>query len=304
MRNDGRDELDVLPSLRPDPADRDDLNGFPDFPGEPLTRRSAEQSRAPEAIQQAAVPVARNPGNGALWTLVVALLIALAGLGWWSYQQINLMGRQLVATQESFAQISEEAAGRIQDISGKVVATESNVTTESESLKLRVKQLEGSLAEVLRQQQAWVTLQSARDSRVESLSADIGAQRSGSAEIDTRLKTLTEAQAALKSEQAALKSGQTDAKAVRADVGRLETRLRALASEVELLTKNGNQGLDVRTLEQDLLVLRTQLENRSAQSGATEEFDAFRAQVSRNINTLQSQVQNLQQQIDARPRVN
>ena len=30
-------------------------------------------------------------------------------------------------------------------------------------------------------------------------------------------------------------------------------------------------------------------------------FDAFRGQVTRNINTLQSQIQNLQQQINARP---
>ena len=57
------------------------------------------------------------------------------------------MEQQLVATQESFARISEEAAGRIQDISGKVVATESSVTSGSEALKLQVKQLENKLAE-------------------------------------------------------------------------------------------------------------------------------------------------------------
>lgn len=64
-------------------------------------------------------------------------MIALGGLGWWSFQQISLMEQQLVATQESFARISEEAAGRIQDISGKVVATESPVTSGSEALKLK-----------------------------------------------------------------------------------------------------------------------------------------------------------------------
>ena len=51
-----------------------------------------------------------------------------------------------------------------------------------------------------------------------------------------------------------------------------------------------------------LLVLRSELDNRpaAAQGPATAEFDAFRAQMTRNINTLQSQVQNLQQQLDAR----
>jgi len=32
-----------------------------------------------------------------------------------------------------------------------------------------------------------------------------------------------------------------------------------------------------------------------------QEFDAFRAQMTRNLNTLQSQIQNLQQQINSRP---
>jgi len=40
----------------------------------------------------------------------------------------------------------------------------------------------------------------------------------------------------------------------------------------------------------------------AAASGASvQEFDAFRGQTTRSINTLQSQIQNLQQQINARP---
>ena len=44
---------------------------------------------------------------------------------------------------------------------------------------------------------------------------------------------------------------------------------------------------------------RSELDNRQGQN-STAEFDAFRAQMTRNISTLQSQVQNLQQQISAR----
>ncbi|MOA68815.1 hypothetical protein D3C78_1966270 [compost metagenome] len=54
-----------------------------------------------------------------------------------------------------------------------------------------------------------------------------------------------------------------------------------------------------------MLVLKSQIDNRpaaAASGGASvQEFDAFRAQMTRNLNTLQSQVQNLQQQINARP---
>ncbi|MNF16777.1 hypothetical protein D3C80_2199520 [compost metagenome] len=55
-----------------------------------------------------------------------------------------------------------------------------------------------------------------------------------------------------------------------------------------------------------MLVLKSQIDNRPAaaasSSGASvQEFDAFRGQMTRSINTLQSQIQNLQQQINARP---
>ena len=299
MRNDAHDELEHIPSLRPDPTDRDDLDGFSDLPNERLVRRG-EPAYTPEPLATPARVAARRSGSGALWALVLALLIAIAGLGWWSYQQISLMGMQLVATQESFAQISEEAAGRIQDISGKVVATESSVTSESESLKLRIKQLETALAGLTRQQQGWASLQAGRDTQLESLTADIKTQRGAVAEFENRLKALTAAQTALKSEQASLKASQADAKAADAAIARLDSRIKALTSEVESLAKTGNQSQDIRNLQQDLLVLRTQLENRPSQGGGTEEFDAFRAQVSRNLNTLQAQVQNLQRQLDAR----
>ncbi|MFW7344247.1 hypothetical protein V0R37_22245, partial [Pollutimonas sp. H1-120] len=72
-------------------------------------------------VTSSKAPVAKGASTGPLWALVGALSFALAGLGWWSLQQIGLMEQRLVATQESFARISEEAAGRIQDISGKVV---------------------------------------------------------------------------------------------------------------------------------------------------------------------------------------
>lgn len=298
MRNDAHDELEHIPSLKPDPEDRN-LDGFPDFPSEPLVRRG-EPAFTPEPLAVATPGAVRGSGNGALWALVLALLIAIAGLGWWSHQQISLMGQQLVATQESFAQISEEASGRIQDISGKVVATESSVTSESESLKLRIKQLETTLAGITRQQQAWVTLQTARDEQIKSLEGNLKAQRTASGELDARLKALADAQASLKTEQAALKAAQADVKEANAAVSRLDSRLKTLAAEVEKLAKGGDQSQDVRNLQQDLLVLRTQLENRPSQADGTAEFDAFRAQVSRNINTLQAQVQNLQQQLDAR----
>ncbi|MEM7928114.1 hypothetical protein Q4R04_20360, partial [Morganella morganii] len=64
--------------------------------------------------------------------------------------------------------------------------------------------------------------------------------------------------------------------------------------------KQGNPSQTIKGIQDDLLVLRSQLDNRPAQGGNTAEFDAFRTQVMRNINTLQAQVQNLQQQLNTR----
>ena len=118
MRNDAKDDFDNVPSLRADHGDDDD------FEPSPAT-----------SVRSRNVPVVKVKGasTGPLWALIGALLIAFAGLAWWSFQQISLMGQQLVATQESFARISEEAAGRLQDISGKVVASEASVNNGSEA---------------------------------------------------------------------------------------------------------------------------------------------------------------------------
>lgn len=281
MRNDTHDELDVFPGLRAE-VDEDERYAEPG-----AARRPSAPPPPPVAPQS---PRA-GAGNGLLWALVVALLIALGGLGWWSHGQISLMSAQLVATQESFARISEEAAGRIQDISGKVVATESSVTSESESLKLRIKQLETRQAELVKQQETLAQGQAGQDRRLQQVDGQIKTQQTSLTQAGAQVKKLGEEQAALKSEQAALKTAQGGAE-------RLQTQLASLSTEVAAL-KKADATQAIRRVEQDLLVLRSELENRPAQND-TAEFDAFRAQMTRNINTLQSQVQNLQQQIDAR----
>ena len=276
MRNDAHDELDHIPSLTTDPRDRDDFQG-----GDAPPRNPAPHRAAPGYPQ---VERRRGVGTGPLWALIGALVIALGGLSWWSYQQISQMQAQLVVTQETFARISEEAAGRIQDISGKVVETESSVTSGSEALKLRVKQLEGKLAELGKQQQNLAGQQSGQGKRLDQLAADLKAQQGSVAQFDGKLDKLA-------SEQ---KSGL-------AGVGKLQDQLKSQSAEIEALKKKGDQSQAERDLEQDLLVLRSELDNRPAPSSNTAEFDAFRAQVTRNINGLQAQVQNLQQQLNARP---
>ncbi len=288
MRNDANDDFDDVPSLRADVLDDDD------FP--PTTRKVVHSRTAPVVKVKAA-------STGPLWALVGALFFAFAGLAWWSFQQISLMEQQLVATQESFARISEEAAGRLQDISGKVVASQTNVTTDSEALKLQIKQLESRLLEQTTQQQGVAGQASDLDKRLAQMTAQ-------TAELDKRLAQMaaqnTEQQTAntqLQAQVKALGSELTTLKNAPADSEKFDAQLKSLGADIVALKKQGNPSAAIERLEQDILILKSQQDNRPAapQGGSsTAEFDAFRGQVTRNINTLQAQIQNLQQQLRAR----
>jgi len=278
MRNDANDDFDDVPSLRADSHDHDE------FQAVPVVR---ERTGVPP--RNAAAVKVKGPSTGPLWALVGALFFAFAGLAWWSFQQISLMEQQLVATQESFARISEEAAGRLQDISGKVVASQTNVNSDSEALKLQIKQLEGKLQDQSQQQQGVVGQTSELDKRLAQMTAQTTEQQAANVQLQAQVK-------ALSGELAALKSAP-------ADTGKVDAELKNLSADIAALKKQGNPSTAIDRLEQEIVILKAQQDNRpTAPQGAanTAEFDAFRGQTTRNLNTLQSQIQNLQQQINAR----
>ncbi len=279
MRNDANDDFDNVPSLRADSFDHDDF---------PSTNAGRERS----SVHARSVPVVnvKGPSTGPLWALVGALFFAFIGLAWWSFQQISLMEQQLVATQESFARISEEAAGRLQDISGKVVASQSNVTSDSEALKLQIKRLEGQLLEQGQQQQGVVGQATDLDKRLAQIGAQSAEQRTLNSQMQAELKTLAAEVATLKSTPA--------------DTSKVEAELKSLSADIAALKKQGNPAAAIERLEQDLIVIKSEQDNRPAPSpggASVAEFDAFRGQVTRNITTLQTQIRNLQQQLSARP---
>jgi len=282
MRNDANDDFDDVPSLRADTFDDDDI---------PPTARTSVHSRTPPVVKVKAA------STGPLWALVGALFFAFIGLAWWSFQQISLMEQQLVATQESFARISEEAAGRLQDISGKVVASQSNVNSDSEALKLQIKQLETQLLDQSKQQQGVVGQTSDLDKRLAQMTAQTTEQQNANTQLQAQVK-------ALSAELATLKSAPADTGKVDAQLKSYDAQLKSLGADITALKKQGNPSAAVERLEQEIVVLKSEQDNRPAAAqggGNTAEFDAFRGQMTRNLNTLQAQIQNLQQQINARP---
>ena len=272
MRNDAKDDFDNIPSLRADLGDDDDF--------EPSPATSVRSRNTP-------VVKVKGASTGPLWALIGALLIAFAGLAWWSFQQISLMGQQLVATQESFARISEEAAGRLQDISGKVVASEANVNNGSEALKLQIKQLETQLLEQGKQQLGVAGQATELDKRLAQMTASTTELSSANAKLQGQVQALTDAVATLKAAQD--------------DAGKRDTEIKELVADVAALKKQGNPSAAIARLEQDLVVLKSAQDSQPANSDAptNKEFDVFRIQTTRNITTLQSQVQNLNQRLNA-----
>ncbi|MHC8365544.1 ATPase [Pseudomonas sp. ZT5P21] len=286
MRNDANDDFDDVPSLRADFPDDDDF---------PTTARTTVHSRTPPVVKVKAA------STGPLWALVGAMFFAFAGLAWWSFQQISLMEQQLVATQESFARISEDAAGRLQDISGKVVASQTNVNSDSEALKLQIRQLESKLQDQSKQQQGVVGQTSDLDKRLAQMTAqttDLDKRLAQATAQNTEFQTAnTQLQAQVK----ALSNELTALKNAPPGTDIFDAQLKSLGSDIVALKKQGNPSAAIERLEQDMIVLKSQQDNRSAGSSNTAEFDAFRGQVTRNINSLQAQIQNLQQQLRARP---
>jgi len=282
MRNDANDDFDDVPSLRADTFDDDDI---------PPTARTSVHSRTPPVVKVKAA------STGPLWALVGALFFAFIGLAWWSFQQISLMEQQLVATQESFARISEEAAGRLQDISGKVVASQSNVNSDSEALKLQIKQLETQLLDQSKQQQGVVGQASDLDKRLAQMTAQTTEQQNANSQLQAQVN-------ALSAELATLKSAPADTGKFDAQLKSYDAQLKSLGADITALKKQGNPSAALERLEQEIVVLKSEQDNRPATpqgGGNTAEFDAFRGQMTRNLNTLQAQIQNLQQQINARP---
>lgn len=298
-----------------------------DLPGIRVTEDDRVTTQ-PSGVRALREPPPRRQRNGALWAVCLTLLIALVGLGYWSHQQQTRLQRQLVATQESFARISEEAAGRLQDISGKVIATESTLSqgerdriAQLRKLEQQVEQLAAALQTQQAQQQGLEQQQQALQSGLRGLAPvqqASEAQAQQLAALDKLVRTLGEQgeaqqqalaelreQAQLASEsQAALRTELTAADQRLEALARLEQQL--AAQDTQLARQRGEleallEAAPGASVEQEMLVLRTELDQRLMSVEDTlKAVDSFRVQTNRNISTLRNQIANLQQQIDQR----
>lgn len=259
MRNDHQDETPIIPSL---------------------------QGEMRQPLQRPAMPSApQKHGNLPLLGLILLLGAAFAVLAWWSQQQLEILSARIVATQDSFARVTEDAAGQLKNISGKVVATESSVTSERENLKLRIKQLEialqdsnhrllgveQQLKELVAQQRQ---IQELRDAQAH-LDTLLPALQAGNEQSLRQLQVLEQQQQRLQQNQESFANQQVEH-----------------SHQLAGLQEAGNLHDGIKRLEDELLVLKTALETPSGIQRS--EFDNFRNQTVRNLTTLQEQIRTLQ----------
>lgn len=294
------DELDDLPSMRA----TDD---------EPITTNSAaHDDLEPPLVRAVREPSPQRARTGALWAVCFSLLLAVVGLGYWSHGQQSQLKRQLIATQESFARISEEAADRLQTITGKVSATESSLTGTEQVQRERLQKIERALdslhAKVEAQREPFDALQ--KNER--TIQRSLKGQEAQLAELNEKVQGLP---AQLQELQTARDKAADNFKISQQKIDEVQNQLQGLSSVEQQLADQAAQ-LDelgkqlkqqqqtvkelgrnkANNAEQELLVLRTELEqSTSTINQSLESIDRFRLQTNRAINTLREQLSSLQQ---------
>lgn len=296
-----------------------------------LDSPAAQGAPLPGSHLHATVETQARGGRKAIGFLFI-LSIAIAGsagaFGWWSFQRMQLLEQQLIATQDSFSKISEDADGRINAITGQVSAAENTVFSGTQALKTRLDALESAMLDTQKKQHISLTEQSTGLSILtsqlteqiegsESLQSSIEQQRKQLTQLETTHsqavtalgselnKSLDIQQKKLRDLEVNLEEGLASSQQQLAQFGELKTGLNSVTAELNRLKARIQEDpasqSDLTRLQQDILILRTELDNRPApksapvnQGPSLTDFDAYRAQTNRTINALQEQVRNLQ----------
>ena len=305
MRNDAHDEINDLPSLSAVCTETTDQSATV-AAAEPLTENQA-QINTPASSSSKAV--------GILSAVSFALVCASASFVWWSMQRMQLLEQQLVATQDSFSRISEDAEGRIKAISGQFTATESSVLGDNERLKMRLNKIESAAVETAKQQQISTAAHAAQLTKISNeLSTLVDAlavmkkhNEQQQQVLEQQKNTLSTVQQELRTGLASYQQQLTDLQKTStqhqqhfAQLSEQEKKLAHLATQLTALQKNTVTSADLTRLQQDMLILRSELEQRSSTTSSAHngpslaDFDAYRAQTNRTISALQEQVRHLQ----------
>lgn len=283
----------------------DDLSGIRVTDDERSFSTASGSDSALAGVRAAPRAEAAATGSGLLWAVCGALVLAIIGLGYWSHQQQTRLQQQLVATQASFARISEQAATRLEDITGKVSATESSLN-EVEQFSRAVDGLNQRLRELAQRVNAQSQVIESLEQGRERLAANDQTQLATLDSLDTRTAELAGRIEAFDGHAdgviAQLAGLQTQLEALDGRLATLNDLSGKLATQGQQLTEQQrrleelSKRLDGNDVQRELVAVRSELDQRLA---STEQelraIDSFRIQTNRTLSTLQTQMRTLQQ---------
>ncbi len=252
-----------------------------------------------------AVPSAGQPktaGAGGVWLFVLLSWLAGAAVFWWQQAQtdaaVQRLEQQLVATQDSFARVSESAAGRLLALSNQL----EDMTRLEARMQALARQLEGL-------QQGFDSLQ-ATGQKLGELEAGLRKQEAASSgqmavleeQLQQAVLTLAQAQDELRAQQQGrweetltgqqqLQDGLTFLQELHAGQDTVQDSMRTQLEALQAMTT-----LHEEQLRQLLSQLEPLQSDRQSLDELQQEMSAFRAQVTRTQHAVQQRLSGLEQQ--------
>jgi len=234
----------------------------------------------------------KKPRQLLIWLAITGIIGTTGGLAYSVQQRMQLLEQQLIATQDSFAKISGDAVEHIQSISGQLSTSQTSAQSEIEALRKTTAALQlqysniepqlrkntESLSSLTKQQQQLSQhLDQQANAVKEGLLAVDSAQQQLDSQVKLNLKQLTELQQE-QSQQLELNLAYNQ-------------RLTAISAEFEAVTEHTQQLEEQLKLFQDNLQNTHQLQLglskvQTKQAELEQEFQAYRAQITRSINAL------------------
>lgn len=275
MRNDLQDEPINIPSLMVSEEDelKDDYRP---------TRNKANKGGS--RVNKEPIVATPQKSNGFLWFVVLLMFCvfssAVVGLYWMIKETSNTVKYQLDERSSSTTNLTETTNNQLQKIVSQLNNQELATNTNLESVRLQIKQLTNKLTDLQVAQQKVMANYEAQEKRLSQLEEKITAlsKLSSNNDVANQLSQLM-------NDVSTLKKSQASVEAINADIQTL---------------KKQNLAQSVKSLQDDLLLLRSQLDAAPKQNSNSQSVDALQIKVNQQIQEMQGKIQNLQSQLDNR----
>lgn len=235
---------------------------------------------------------AKKPRQLAVWFAMASIIAGTAGLAYTAHQRMQLLEQQLIATQDSFAKISGDAVEHIQIISGQLSTSQTNAQAD-------IKTLRDTLASVQKQ---YTTLEPQMRKHTEDLSSLTKQQEQLNQRLTQQANAVKEGLLAVDAAQQQLDDQ------VKLSLNQLAELQQKQSQQLEI-NQNHSQHLTAIRAEFDAITLQTQQleeqlkhygtsqleaqqlqlnlgKTQAKQAELEQEFQAYRAQITRSINAL------------------